>query len=121
MSSADPSLRHLRLSRSGFVPAAVDERRDQPYVVGMDDHSRLGSDVEAVLEELVQSGRYETREQVLRDGVRLVQDREARLARIEAAIGRGVDDAEAGRSEDAEAVLARLRRKYEMLAANRPS
>ena len=87
----------------------------------MDDHSRLGSDVEAVLDGLVQSGRYETREQVLREGVRLVQDREARLARIDVAVARGVEDAEAGRSEDAEVVLARLRQKYETLAANRPS
>ena len=47
----------------------------------------------------------------------LVQDREARLARIDAAISRGIEDAKARRSEDAEVVLARLRRKYEAIAA----
>ncbi len=83
----------------------------------MDEHSKLGSDVEAVMDGLVESGRYPSREDVLREGVRLVQDREARLTRIDAAVLRGIEDAEAGRSEDAEAVLERLRRKYEAMAA----
>ncbi len=83
----------------------------------MDDYSKLGSDVEAALDGLVESGRYPTREDVLREGVRLVQDREARLARIDALTSRGIEDAEAGRSEEAEAVLGRLRSKYEAIAA----
>lgn len=83
----------------------------------MDKHPTLGADTEAVLDDLVQTGRYPTREDVLREGVRLVQNRQARLARIDAAVARGIEDAEAGRSEDAEAVLQRLRRKYEAIAA----
>jgi antitoxin ParD1/3/4 len=83
----------------------------------MDDRSNLGTDIEAALAGLVESGRYSTREDVLREGVRLVQDRETRLARIDAAVARGIDDAEAGRSEDAEIVLSRLRRKYEAITA----
>lgn len=81
----------------------------------MDDYSKLGRDVEAALDGLVESGRYPTREDVLREGVRLVQDRETRLARIDAAVSRGIEDAEAGRSGDAEIVLERLRRKYEAI------
>jgi antitoxin ParD1/3/4 len=83
----------------------------------MDKQPSLGTDVEAALNGLVDSGRYASREQVLREGVRLVQDRESRLSRVDAAVARGIEDAEAGRSEDAEAVLGRLRRKYEAIAA----
>jgi antitoxin ParD1/3/4 len=83
----------------------------------MDDYSKLGADTEAAMDGLVESGRYPTREDVLREGVRLVQDREARLARIDAAVSRGIEDAEAGRSEDAGIVLERLRGKYEAIAA----
>lgn len=82
----------------------------------MDDYSKLGADVEAAMDGLVENGRYPTREDVLREGVRLVQDREARRSRIDDAVSRGIDDAEAGRSEDAEIVLERLRRKYEAIA-----
>lgn len=91
----------------------------RPISPPMDDYSKLGAEVEAAMDGLVESGRYPTREEVLRAGVRLVQDREARLARIDASVSRGIEDAEAGRSEDAEVVLGRLRRKYESIAATR--
>lgn len=83
----------------------------------MDDHFKLGSDIDSAVDELVESGRYPDREAVLREGVRLIQDREERRARIDAAVSRGIEDAEAGRSEEAEIVLERLRRKYEAIAA----
>lgn len=95
----------------------VDELACQGYIRPMDGHFNLGADVEAAMDGLVESSRYPTREDVLREGVRLVQDREARLARIDAAVSRGIEDAEAGRSEDAEIVLERLRRKYEAITA----
>lgn len=85
--------------------------------IAMDEHSKLGNEIEAAMDGLIESGRYSSREDVLREGVRLVQNREARLARIDAATSRGIEDAEAGRSEDAEAVLQRLRGKYEANAA----
>ena len=87
----------------------------------MDDYPKLGTEIEAAMDGLIESGRYSTREDVLREGVRLVQDREARRAGINAAVSRGIDDAEAGRSEDAEIVLERLRRKYEAIAAKPPA
>ena len=83
----------------------------------VDDYSKLGADVEAAMDGLVESGRYPTREDVLREGVRLLQDREARLARVDTAVSRGIEDAEAGRSEDADIVLTQLRRKYEPIVA----
>lgn len=95
----------------------VDELAAGGYIRSMEKHPSLGIETEAALDGLVQTGRYSTREDVLREGVRLLQDREARLALIDAAVARGIEDAETGRSEDAEIVLGRLRRKYEAAAA----
>jgi antitoxin ParD1/3/4 len=44
--------------------------------------------------------------------VRLIQDREARLAAYDAAIQRGLDDVEAGRTKPASEVFDRLEAKY---------
>ena len=43
----------------------------------------LGKALEAFIDEAVGSGRYGSRSEILREGVRLVQDREARLARFD--------------------------------------
>jgi antitoxin ParD1/3/4 len=48
---------------------------------------------------------------VLREGVRLIQDRETRLAALDASILRGVADADAGRTKPAEKVFDRLAKK----------
>lgn len=58
----------------------------------------LGSNLEAVVEDLVKNGRYGSKSEVLREGVRLVQEREAALVELYAAIDRGLADAEAGRT-----------------------
>ncbi len=57
----------------------------------------LGKNLEAVVEDLVRNGRYNSKSEVLREGVRLVQEREAALARLDAALARGLADIEAGR------------------------
>lgn len=77
----------------------------------------LGTQLEALVNSLVKNGRYGSRSEVLREGIRLVQEREARLETLKAKIQQGIDDFEAGRSEDAEVVFERLRRRYESLAA----
>lgn len=79
----------------------------------------LGPKLEATVDNLVRNGRYGSRSEVLREGVRLVEEREERLADFDAAIMRGIEDARAGRSEDAELVFERLRLKYEAMAAKR--
>lgn len=76
----------------------------------------LGEQLEKVVDGLVREGRYNSKSEVLREGVRLVQEREARLATLDAAIARGVADAEAGRVKPAEKVFARLSAKYRAMA-----
>lgn len=74
--------------------------------------AELGPVLEDYVIGLVSEGRYNSKSEVLREGIRLVQERESRLAALDAAIARGVADIEAGRVEPAEDVLARLKNKY---------
>jgi antitoxin ParD1/3/4 len=61
----------------------------------------LGKELEKFVARLVRIGRYGSRSELLREGVRLVQDREAKLATLNAALARGIADAEAGRVKPA--------------------
>jgi len=72
----------------------------------------LGAHLEGVVNELVSTGRYNSKSEVLREGVRLVQEREARLAALDAALAKGIADADAGRVKPAGEVLDRLEAKY---------
>lgn len=76
----------------------------------------LGSNLETVVACLVDSGRYNSKSEVLREGVRLVQEREARLAALDAALACGLADAEAGRTKPADEVFDRVEAKYRKLA-----
>jgi antitoxin ParD1/3/4 len=79
----------------------------------------LGEKLEAVVEDLVSNGRYNSKSEVLREGVRLVQEREAALARLQAALRPGVDDILAGRTKPIEEVGERLASKYRSMAKKR--
>ncbi|MBH5373187.1 type II toxin-antitoxin system ParD family antitoxin [Bradyrhizobium glycinis] len=68
----------------------------------------LGEALESFITKLVASGRYHSKSEVLREGVRLIQEREARLAALDAAIARGLDDADAGRTKPISDVFDRL-------------
>ena len=57
--------------------------------------AELGKQLEGFVAELVEKGRYNSKSEVLREGVRLIQDREARLAALDSAIARGLADADA--------------------------
>ncbi len=78
--------------------------------------AELGEKLESFVTTLVQSGRYNSKSEVLREGIRLVQDRETRLQALDAAIARGIADADAGRTTPAEEVFERLSRKYRAMA-----
>lgn len=76
----------------------------------------LGQQLESYVGTLVKTGRYNSKSEVLREGVRLVQDREARLAALDAAIARGLADADAGRTKPMDEVFDRLEAKYQAMA-----
>ena len=79
--------------------------------------AELGTQLEAFVSSLVEKGRYNSKSEVLREGVRLVQDREARLAALDAAIERALGDEAAGRLTPAEEVFDRLESKYRAMAS----
>lgn len=85
----------------------------------MSDTAHLGQHLEDYVDELVKSGRYTSRNDVLREGVRLVEEREKRIKVLDAAIERGLADADAGRKTTAAEIASRLAAKYEMLAKDR--
>ena len=71
----------------------------------------LGSKLEAIVASLVKTGRYNSKSEVLREGVRLVQEREKRLAALDAAIRKGVAESDAGLAKPAKEVFDRLEKK----------
>ena len=77
----------------------------------------LGKKLEAVVAGLVKRGRYNSKSEVLREGVRLVQEREKRLAALDASLRSSLADSAAGRVKPAEEVFGRLRAKYRAMAA----
>lgn len=79
----------------------------------------LGPQLETFVTSLVETGRYNSKSEVLREGIRLIQERETRLAVLDNALARGLADAEAGRVKPAADVFARLEAKYQ--AAGRPA
>ncbi len=68
----------------------------------------LGNQLEGFVDELVKSGRFNSRSEVLREGIRLIHERETRLAALDASIHRGVADADAGRVFELDAVAEAL-------------
>jgi antitoxin ParD1/3/4 len=79
--------------------------------------AELGRQLESFVADLVETGRYNSKSEVLREGVRLIQEREARLTALDASIARGIADAEAGRTTTAGSVFDRLDAKYRAMAA----
>jgi antitoxin ParD1/3/4 len=75
----------------------------------------LGEKLEAVVNDLVANGRYNSKSEVLREGVRLLQEREAELAKLYAELNKGVASAKAGRLIDADEVFDRLEAKYQAM------
>jgi len=69
----------------------------------------------------LETGRCTSVSELLREGPSLIQDREAHLAALDAAIVRGLADADADRTEPAEEVFDRLERKYRAEIADDPS
>ena len=72
----------------------------------------LGKRLESVVARLVSKGRYGSKSEVIREGVRLVEEREKRLAELDRALARSDADLKAGRVKPADEVFDRLEAKY---------
>jgi antitoxin ParD1/3/4 len=76
----------------------------------------LGPQLETFVAKLVETGRYNSKSEVLREGIRLIQERETRLSVLDQALARGLADAEAGRVKPMSDVVARLEAKYQSMS-----
>jgi antitoxin ParD1/3/4 len=79
----------------------------------------LGRQLEKFVSSLVSRGRYNSKSEVLREGLRLLQEREKRLVALDLALDRGLADAKAGRVKPADEVFARLDAKYRKMAKSK--
>ncbi|MEZ5810605.1 MAG: type II toxin-antitoxin system ParD family antitoxin [Rhizobiaceae bacterium] len=68
----------------------------------------LGKPLEEFVEQLVKSGRYGSKSEVLREGIRLVQEREARAKALDALLEPALEDIAAGRVYDMDEVFDEL-------------
>ena len=72
----------------------------------------LGDHFEGLVKGLVENGRYNNASEVVRDGLRMVEARERRLATLDAAIARSMADYKAGRVIPAGEVFDELEAHY---------
>jgi len=79
----------------------------------------LGKHFESFVQAQLASGRYGNASEVLRDALRLMEERERRLASLDAAIERGIADIEAGRVHDLDEVCDELDAKFTRMAEER--
>lgn len=79
----------------------------------------LGDQLELFVDELVATGRYGSKDEVLREGGRLLKDRETLLAALDATIARSIADADAGKVKSAPTLFDRLAAKYAAMAGAR--
>lgn len=80
--------------------------------------AELGKALENYIQKLVDTGRYGSKSEVLREGVRLIQDRETRLVALDASIMRGIADADAGRTYAADDVFDEPRNRYKSILSD---
>jgi antitoxin ParD1/3/4 len=78
----------------------------------------LGPKLESIVSKLVSKGRYNSKSEVIREGVRLVEEREKRLVELDRSLAQGMADAKAGRSEPIEKVFGELRKRFNGRAAS---
>ena len=78
-------------------------------------HADLEPELEAIVLNLIESGKYSSRTQVLRDSVELQAWRDAQLRAFDASIERGIADAKAGRGIPLDEAFERLYEEYPAL------
>lgn len=75
----------------------------------------LGETLESFVDDLLRGGRYNSKSEVLREGVRLIQERETRLAALDAMIARGLADIDAGRTIPLDEAFDWLEARYKKM------
>lgn len=75
--------------------------------------AELGKNLESYVQELVEGGRYGSKSEVLREGVRLIQERETQQAAMKALMLQGIADIEAERVHTAEDVFGAMRERIQ--------
>ena len=78
-------------------------------------HAELGPDLEAIVLNLIESGKYSSRAQVLRDSEELKDWREAQLRAFNASVDRAVVDIKAGKGIPLDEAFATLRAEFPLL------
>jgi antitoxin ParD1/3/4 len=77
----------------------------------------LSPALEKVMNDLVSAGRYGSKSEVLREGLRLVQEREAKLEKLHEDLEKGMVDIRAGRTHSVEEVFDELEAYFATKAA----
>jgi antitoxin ParD1/3/4 len=85
----------------------------------MDEQLGLGPQDEAFIDEAVKSGRYASREDVVREGLRVLREREDQMAAIRTAVRRGIEDANADRVVDLEEGFDQIEAMLDEMEATR--
>jgi antitoxin ParD1/3/4 len=75
----------------------------------------LGKHFETFVQAQLASGRYNNASEVVRDALRLMEERERKLAALDASIERGMSDIKAGRVRDLDDVCASIEEKIAAL------
>lgn len=73
----------------------------------------LGPQLKSFISDLVENGRYDSKSEVLREGILPINQREARLAVLDQTLARSISDEKAGRAVPLAVVVERLEQKYE--------
>lgn len=76
----------------------------------------LGPALEEIVDKLVSNGRFNSRSEVLREGVRKVHEHEAEVAKLAAYLAPAIADVDAGRILSREQVFAALRTQQKKLS-----
>lgn len=74
--------------------------------------AELGEALEQAVSDLVATGRYNSKSEVLREGVRLVQEREARFRELDASLKVAVAEADADGWLSEQDVFSELEARY---------
>lgn len=83
----------------------------------------IGKHFEALIESLIESGRYSTASEIMRDGLRLIEEREerrqAKLEALRTEIQKGIDSGPAEEVDISEMIEAVKARGRQQLAAKK--